>query len=747
MQRSASNSTAPDSALQDLTTPEDSMGGPYRTPSPGKGAYISTNTTAEPERLLPGYHHGTKTRDCFVGEDQLDEPKTPTKSRTVSWHGLLSPQTPGFVSDGSKENVHLDVDMSDVGTPGAPNGFAVGGNPDRDINCGENKNDGDVKMIERDATLAREIERASSPKPMRRSARLRRPPPSLYDLKPSTLTTPTPRATRKRPVDQEPSAQPEFSVVACKSNPIPFEGLPTVHSLSWQLQYPPGGSTHPSYPYPVLDPRLIFHPPFVPVVDGLPDITRVPKLVLPMNWKHVSWCGLLPIVFDPYRQAFKLTPVGPLPLTCEELRQIGLHKYVPGGELHPEHGLLPDMLKLSDGSDAEVFDFDGIDWTLPWEGQLNFHAPAASGPESSNMTGSLAGSGTFNVFSLEMSHPWREARDCPDMVIDLADGWRWLASKETDPTANFIPTPGKTRRGTGSLRSNRKLKSPIPEIMMLALEAEPSASPLSTELNPILQNQDHYPTSPTVNLFCPFKSVATPVNVDVTLLGDTEFTIMELLSYFPQHYYWGHAADRLARAGIPASFVCKVLIMTRALDGDTVPKSGTINSAARNARERDVLKRGATDEMNTDNGDGDTLVPGPASSTKPDGAEIVASYTAEGWAYDIWGKIDYPLVALAHGLQSLPSGVDAGPLTKAILWCRENEGYRVLLSEVPGLLKEMGIESLIEPGEAGCPDKDVTGRYAEALKKERLRLSRMAKAEKMSMEGGAEGRSKRRRLV
>ncbi|EUC46064.1 hypothetical protein COCMIDRAFT_93819 [Bipolaris oryzae ATCC 44560] len=769
MQRSPNNSTLTDSVLQDpttTTTPKESIGEHYRTPSPAKGEHMMSNNTNLPESMyrsyttepdhLPEYRHGTEahdsafapSEDSFVTEDQVDQPKTPIKSCvSVPWHGLLSPKTPGFVSDGWMMGTrHLDVEMSDVGAPGARNSFTVEENPGRGIPGGENKNDGDVEMVERDAALARELEKASSPTPMRRSARLRRPPPSVFDVKPSTPTTPTPRAARKRPVDLEPPAQPEFSVVACKSNPVLFEGLPTVHSLDWQLQYPPGGSTHPSYPYPVLDPRLIFHQPFVPVVDGLPDISRVPKLTLPLNWKHVSWAGLLPIVFDPYRQAFKLTPIGPLPLTCEELRQAGLHKYVPGGELHPEYGLLPDMLRLGDGSDAEVFDFDGVDWTLPWEGQLNFHAPTTLGPKSSNRTDSSISLSTLNVFSLEISHPWREARDCPNMIIDLADGWRWLASKETDPTANFIPTPGKTRRGTGALRSNRKLKSPIPELMMLALEAEPSTSLLSTELNPILQNQDHYLTSPTVNLFCPFKSVATPVNVDITLLGDTEFTIMELLSFFPQHYYWGHAADRLARAGIPANFVCKVLSMTRALDGDTVPKSGTINSAAKNARERDVVKRGVTEEMDMDDDDGDTPVPEPVSSTEPDDTEVVASYTAEGWAYDVWGKIDYPLLALAHGLQSLPSGVDAGPLTKAIIWCRENGRHRVLLSEVPGLLKEIDIESLIEPGEAGCPDTEVTSRHAEALKKERLRLSRIAKAGKTDMEGGAEGRSKRRRV-
>ena len=72
------------------------------------------------------------------------------------------------------------------------------------------------------------------------------------------------------------------------------------------------------------------------------------------------------MVFDPYQQLFKLTPIGPLPLTCEELQQGGLHDYAPGGKLHPEAGLLPTLLSFSDGSDADVFNFDGVNWTLPW---------------------------------------------------------------------------------------------------------------------------------------------------------------------------------------------------------------------------------------------------------------------------------------------------------------------------------------------------------------------------------------------
>jgi hypothetical protein len=113
--------------------------------------------------------------------------------------------------------------------------------------------------------------------------------------------------------------------------------------------------------------------------------------------------------------------------------------------------------------------------------------------------------------------------------------------------------------------------------------------------------------------------------------------------------------------------------------------------------------------------------------------------------YDVWQKIDYPVLALAHGLQALPSGPDAGPLTALILWCRKQGRYEVLVSEVPALLKEAGIEPLIEPGKAGCPDKEVLARHADAMKKDRHRVLRTLGEKKRALEGQDEGKRKRRK--
>lgn len=552
----------------------------------------------------------------------------------------------------------------------------------------------------------------------------------------SNVVSPPPMATpsrKSRAVVPEivlaiPIAPPlELNIVPCKSDPIPFEGQSVPYMLDWELQYPPGGSTHPSYPYPSLDPRLIFHQPFVPVIDGLPDITRMPKFVLPIGWRHVSWSGLLPIAFDPYHQAFKLTPVGPMALTCEEVHQGGLNKYIPGGELHPETAMLPQLMNLSDGSADDVYNWDGVDWVLPWP-QTENSAVLLGSPVKQYST--IFG----NSFSetLIVMYPWRESRDCPDQVLDLEDAWRWVTGKEEDPDADFVPLSSKRLRGAGALRTYRKYKSPMPELMMGAMLAEPNNP------NPILQNQDTPQSGKNSrNEFCPFRSVSTPMHVDITLLEDTEFTLVELLCYFPQHFNWGHAAARLTHAGMMPSMIRNMINMTRGLEGDSAVKTGSISSAATTARKREVTVTGATEGANN-----------MGATPHSDSTRVTTNYTAEGWVYDVWSKIDYPLLALAHGLQKLPQGPDAGPLTALIQWCRDKAHYRVLLSDVPALLKEASIEPLIEPSEKGCPDKEVVARHAEAMKQDfkRVKISLEVSSKRAIEEGEESGKKKKRKI-
>ncbi|KAH6868005.1 hypothetical protein BKA58DRAFT_317819 [Alternaria rosae] len=720
------------------------MGRTYRTPSPTKEAYISTSNVnspyAPPEARHASYQQpAIKTEEQHQRDDaalarlrsdldvnsdsvdpkpfnktapvnsegaegiaQPDEPQTPKKKRTpILWHGLPSPDTPTFHGDAGTTTSAADSTRTELTDRGGIDNVKITISPAFGI------------TTQNDDELARELAQTLSPSLTRRSTRLRKQPKPIYTVQVPVTAPRTLRKLLPATKASDPAAQPEFSFSTepIKADPVPFDGLPTVHSLSWQLQYPPGGSTHPCYPYPALDPRLLFHQAFVPIIGGLPDFKLVPKLVLPMGWKQVSWSGLLPIVFDPYRQAFKLTPVGPMPLTCEELHQQGLHKYVPGGELHPEYGMLPDMLKLSDGSDAEVFNFDGTDWTLPWDGQLDFHAPSSE-TITRRESESYSTPSSPLVFTPVAPTHYNEAWDCPDGIIDLSDAWRWLAEYDIKPTSSFIASSGKTWRGTGSHRVPRRYKQPIASLMSNTI-----ATLVSNPTETFLVNQD-------TREFCTFRSVATPVHVNITLLEDMEFTLKELLCYFPWHYYWRKAADRFVAAGLSGGDVANMINLTRKLEGDAARKSGGITG--------NILYETAEDGTRVKivrSGDG-----------KP-------RYTAQGWTYDQWELADYPLLGLAHGLVELPTGEDAGPLTKMIIWCREQGKYRTMLSEVPALLEEAGIEEKIQRPEIGCPDQMMFFDHAEVVKEDRKRVIASEKLlkRKREHEGREETRGRKRK--
>jgi hypothetical protein len=498
-----------------------------------------------------------------------------------------------------------------------------------------------------------------------------------------------------------------------KPNVSPFEvansssdELPAVLSTEWQLKYPPGGSTHPSYPWPSADSRLMFQSHHIPVLNGLPNISHLSALILPTGWRHISWSGLNPVVFDPHHQAFKLTQVGPLPLTSEELHQGGLHNYVPGGKSHPEAGLLPLLSALSDGSDTDIFNFDGVDWALPWaqiEGLPLDSSYLANTTEKVLITRDQSANSNLQKPTLYV-----EARDCPDDVFDLKDGWRWLSNKEMSPNVTFSPTPGRRWRGLGVQRTSRKVKQPIAALMAIAIAEKEG------------ENPERYLGNQRLREFCVFKSIATPVYINITLLQDVEFTLVELLWFFPNHYQWRKAGDRLIRSGFSASNIANFINMSRHLSGTSICNNSTVHGHLLRSQEEEGA---ATEKTRTNH--------------------HMMSCTAEDWTYSASETTDYPLLALAHGLLELPCGPDAGPLTAIIKWCRDNNRYRAMLSDVPALLKEANIEPLIEPGESSEPDQEVLSRHTEAIRKDRQRVLQ----EKRESESGKNGESMKRKVV
>ncbi|KAI8941516.1 hypothetical protein NX059_002731 [Plenodomus lindquistii] len=742
------------------------MGLTWRTPSPSAEAYISSSgylvfsaiCDKLTDRSITGVENSPSSAPVVGSSNSSSEEVTndfmrpstpPARCATDFLHGLPSPNTPGIRDTFSKKLLlSASIRQSNENEPSRIQ--AIDELSHNNVDCQDQEEDELCNSTEEpdsahtslssDEQLAHELEQSAQSAGIRRSTRVRKQV-SSYNL------SPTPPTETRKVIKAKAKAKAEttlteseisepfaLAITPAKADPIPFNGLPFLRSLDWELQYPPGGSTHPSYPYPTLDPRLVFCQPFVPVMDGLPDFSKVPKLTLPMGWRQATWCGLLPVVFDPYRQAFKLTPIGPLPLTCEELQQGGLQDFVPGGKLHPEAGLLPEMMRLSDGSVDEVYNWDDIDWTLPW-GKHESFGLATSSPAGTPSLDIQVTSEGHQIPVSALASPWREGRDCPNLIVDLEDAWRWLIGNEQQPDTDFKPLFSKRPR-IGAPRSLRKLKSSIPELMMDAMFAD------RDDTNPVLINQDPTPAGNN-NDFCPYRSVATPVHVDITLLADTEFTLVELLSYFPQHYYWGHAVDRLSRAGFQPSMIRNMVNMTRALEGDFAITLRSVVYGVSTAKKRDLVKEEdpvKADDIVAEEDNTSTPVPEPSVT------QVTANYTAEGWVYDVWNKIDYPLLALAHGLQQLPTGPDAGPLTSLIHWCRKNERYRVLLSDVPALLKEAEIEPLIEPAEDGCPDQEVASRHDRAMKMDYRRVKRSVDALKQAAEEEEAGPRKKRKL-
>ncbi|KAH7385314.1 hypothetical protein DE146DRAFT_197651 [Phaeosphaeria sp. MPI-PUGE-AT-0046c] len=685
----------------------DKMGRSYRTPSPLRGAQFDLEYDITPPKADASVNGMT-----IVGTPptspalQAADPVTPGyKQPPMGLFGLLTPSTPGF-GDISTRTLAIAQQWGDHS--GSERDFSPESGRDKSPVQEEQRHlsrnaavdsvdSGDEEPLQTQYQILQEqIKEAQSAATLaigdqatsRRSTRLAQKE-SVKILPKETSSIVSKKSTKV--LDQ---ASPPQNVAPSQSSftaeavvPLPSDACPAPLTLDWSLQYPPGGSTHPSYAYPMMDPRLFFDPKVVPIVDGLPSVFKVPTLTLPMGWKHVSWSGFLPIAFDPNHQGFKLTPIGPLPLTCEEVQQGGLAKYVPGGAEHPEAGLLPDITLFSDGSD-EVYNFEDIDWTLPWPKEEMF--------ERTHLHDRALSPSAFITSAQVVIAPppppfYDESRDCPDNVVDIRDAWRWLEEKELHPDAPFVPTPDKSWKNTGIYRTSTKTKSPIASLMGLVI-ADTIESP-NNFLATYMVNQNG-------RTFCPYRSVATPVYANIKLLKDVELTLVELLSYFPGHYAWRKGADRLVRAGFTGSDIANFINWSRGLEGDAVKNSGSVKDSL--AWEYDPISRKRFRiERDT---------------------ETAIVYSAEDWQYEVWDLIEYPLLGLTHGLKHMPEGPNAGPLTALIKHCREQNAYQTLLSDVPSMLTEQGLSTLIESFEGGDPDKEVIQRYQDVLKADRKRV-------------------------
>lgn len=183
---------------------------------------------------------------------------------------------------------------------------------------------------------------------------------------------------------------------------------------------------------------------------------------------------------------------------------------------------------------------------------------------------------------------------------------------EQVPPGCFVPTPGRKWHGTGVTRTPRKYKQPVAALMAITMaESEED-------------NAERYLVNHNSRIFCPLKSVVTPVHVDITLLGDTEFTLVELLFYFLSHYQWFDAGERMTRAGFSALDISNFINMSRCLPGASICSHGSVDHH---------IYRKSKDEKT-----------GKAGHSTTD----ATSYTAEGWTCDVWEMTDCPLLGLTH---------------------------------------------------------------------------------------------------
>ncbi|KAF2245307.1 hypothetical protein BU26DRAFT_567902 [Trematosphaeria pertusa] len=287
---------------------------------------------------------------------------------------------------------------------------------------------------------------------------------------------------------------------------------------------------------------------------------------------------------------------------------------------------------------------------------------------------------------------------CPSNIVDLGDAWDWIEHMAKTPTMRFQPTVQKVRSGEAKTYCDRHKKHPIPMFMMLAMQINGFGP--STELM--------YQTGRT---FMRTTAVMAPHNLEMNYLGTTELTLIEICAYFSQLIIRAECLDRLIRAGMNQGQIADTVNWVRQLSG--------LKSSFSHIR---VLKRAQEA--------GRKLHDRKLKIEQRDRLDTV-DFSARGWNYTEIKTMDYPLLALAHGVEIQITGEDAGPLTHLIAWCKANGRYRAMLSEVPMLLDEAHILPLIvRPADGSCPDKAAFVRHRDQVNLDRLRVQRSRRKRK-----------------
>ncbi|KAF1829124.1 hypothetical protein BDW02DRAFT_602814 [Decorospora gaudefroyi] len=210
----------------------------------------------------------------------------------------------------------------------------------------------------------------------------------------------------------------------------------------------------------------------------------------------------------------------------------------------------------------------------------------------------------------------------------------------------------------------------------------------------------------------PIESIATPVNVDISVLT-IPLTAKELLTFFPRHTHVAELQDRLTRNGIGGTDQANIINMQRDLHIPHIITGMQIRTHIKNARKR---------------------IP-KISPAVPCTEHRVSHYNVSinSRTADDRVLIDYPLMDCFFGVHgdAIPAGRDCGPFTEALMSALVGR-HDVMLSEMDRYIQNCGINRNLHPG---YTDADFLGRHKEQITVCRSALVEEAKTKGYRWEG------------
>ena len=261
-------------------------------------------------------------------------------------------------------------------------------------------------------------------------------------------------------------------------------------------------------------------------------------------------------------------------------------------------------------------------------------------------------------------------------------GMHYIANEHREPTAQHSVTPSFDHHDqqlspngaapaasippyptAASLLGNdigimvRQIRIPVGLQRITTQQAVDKAAQEQNILSPPILDTDvtrywsSHQTKPTHAL----KSFATPVNIDIRILGNLRITAAEIIAFFPNHFKWHDCIFRLVQNGWPHADIAKYINHIRQLDGANA-ETGKNIAAHSNAATKALLGASRKD-----------------LKKKVDLKWRTTCFVTKDWlppsqigGHEVHLIQDYFLVDLAEGLVKWPTGSGARILTRAV---------------------------------------------------------------------------------